>query len=161
MDETGSKFIELKGPKGSLTISIDDEVGRKLAMLIEGKCLGLGPSKAAEKYGYTKQRFYQLLAAFEQNGSAALVSKKKGPKRNYIRTENAVTQVIRYRFLDPDANAAIIAQKMRQTGISISQRSVERILADYGLQKKSSTSFDRDKMLKRLKSNIPKNEKKP
>jgi transposase len=160
MDKTGVDYFLITGPSGSLTISADDEVARKLAMLIEGKCLGLGPTKAAEKYGYTKQRFFQLLAAFEQDGSVALMSKKKGPKTNYVRTENVVSQVIRHRFLDPDANAVVIAQKMKQTGIKVSQRSVERIIAEHGLQKKSSTSSVLKTSRKRLKSSIPKNERK-
>jgi transposase len=158
MDKTGINYFLLEGPIGSLTIAADDEVARKFAMLIEGKCLGLGPTKAAEKYGYTKQRFFQLLAAFEQAGSSGLMSKKKGPKTNYVRTENAVSQVIRYRFLDPDANAAVITQKMKQTGIKISQRSVERIIAEHGLQKKSSISFVPKTNRNRLKFSIPKNE---
>ena len=137
MDKTDIGNFLLKGLTGSLIIFADDEVARKLAMLIEGKCMGLGPNKAAEKYGYTKQRFFQLFAAFQKEGSAALMSKKKGPQKNYVRTENAVSQVIRHRFLDPDANAAVITQKMKQTGINISQRSVERIIAEHGLQKKT------------------------
>ena len=90
----------------------------------------------------------------------ALMSKKKGPKTNYVRTENVVSQVIRHRFLDPDANAAVIAQKMKQTGIKVSQRSVERIIAEHGLQKKSSTISVPKTHRKRLKSSIPKNESK-
>ncbi len=160
MDKTDSNYFLFEGTTGSLTISADDEVARKLAMLIEGNCLGLGPTKAAEKYGYTKQRFFQLLDAFEQAGSMALMSKKKGPKTNYVRTANVVSQVIRHRFLDPDANAAVIAQKMKQTGIKVSQRSVERIIAEHGLQKKSSISSVPKTNRKRLKASIPKNEKK-
>ena len=45
--------------------------------------------------------------------------------------------VIRHRFLDPDASAAVIAQKLVQTGVVLSIRSVERIIQDYGLQKKT------------------------
>jgi transposase len=137
MNLIDSDSFVFEGPSGSFAIRANDEVTRKIAMLIEGKCMGLGPTRAAEKYGYTKQRFFQLLHAFEQGGSSALISQKKGPKTNYVRTENAVIQVIRYRFLDPDASAAVIAQKMKQVGISISQRSVERIIAENGLQKKT------------------------
>lgn len=160
MDKTGSDYFLFEGSSGSLTISAADEVARKLAMLMEGKCLGLGPTQAAEKYGYTKQRFFQLLDAFEQQGSVALLSKKKGPKTNYVRTDSVVSQVIRHSFLDPDANAAVITQKMKQTGIKISQRSVERVIAEQGLQKKSSISFVPKTNRKRLKSNILKNEMK-
>ena len=137
MDKTGARSFLCEGPSGSLPIAAKDKVARKLAMLIEGKCLGLGPSQAASKYGYSRQRFFQVLHTFLEGGSDALADKKTGPKSNYVRTESVVTQVIRHRFLDPDANAAVIAQKMRQTGVKVSQRSVERVIADHGLQKKT------------------------
>jgi hypothetical protein len=34
-------------------------------------------------------------------------------------------------------SAEVIAQKLRQTGFVISTRSVERVIEDYGLQKKT------------------------
>lgn len=125
------------GDHGSLKVAQDDEVSRKLVMLIEGECEGLGPIKAAEKYGFTKQRYFQLRRAFDQGGAQALASKTPGPKRNYRRTGELMRQVIRHRFLDPEASADVIAQKLRQTGFAISTRSVERVIADYGLQKKT------------------------
>jgi hypothetical protein len=48
-----------------------------------------------------------------------------------------VRQVIRHRFLDPDASAAVIAQKLTQASFTISVRSVDRIIEDFGLQKKT------------------------
>lgn len=128
---------QLVGEHGMLSVAEEDEVTKKLAMLIEGECEGLGRTEAARKYGYTRQRYAQLLGAYQQQGSAALCSKPRGPKRNYRRTDELVRQVIRHRFLDPDASAEVIAQKLRQTGFTISTRSVERAIADYGLQKKT------------------------
>lgn len=125
------------GPAGSLVVLDDDEITRKLAMLIEGECEALGPLQAAQKFGFSKQRYFQLKHAFTKLGSAALLSKKRGPKTNYRRTDELVRQVVRHRFLDPDAAAAVIAQKLRQTGLSISTRSVERVINQYGLQKKT------------------------
>ena len=137
MNNTGKDVIVCEGPAGTLPIQADDKLARQLAMLFEGKCLGLGPTKSAQKYGYTKQRYFQLLKAFKESGAPALLPKKTGPKCNYKRTENVVTQVIRHRFLDPDAKSEVIAQKLRQTDIEISTRSVERIITEYGLQKKT------------------------
>lgn len=125
------------GEQGALPVLQEDEISRKLAMLIEGECEGLGPSKAAEKYGFTKQRYFQLRQAYKEHGAHALASKQRGPKRNYRRTGELCRQVIRHRFLDPDASADVIAQKLRQTGFAISTRSVERVIAEYGLQKKT------------------------
>ena len=74
---------------------------------------------------------------YGEGGAAALQSEKRGPKRNYRRTDEVVRQVLRYRFLDPDSSPKVIAQKLNQSGWTISIRSVERVLADYGLQKKT------------------------
>jgi len=127
----------LVGKGGLLTVPANDEVTRKLAMLIEGECEGLGPSQAAQKFGFSKQRYFQLRAAFAQQGALALQSQKRGPKTHYRRTAEVIRQVIRYRFLDPDASAEVIAQKLCQSGWKISIRSVQRVIEDFGLQKKT------------------------
>lgn len=127
----------LVGPEGSLKPPPNDDLTRKFAMLIEGECEGLGPIKAAKKYGFSKQRYFQLRTTFREGGVTALQGKRRGPKTNYRRTDEVVRQVIRHRFLDPESSADVIAQKLRQTGFTISTRSVERVIAEYGLQKKT------------------------
>ena len=127
----------LIGPAGSLTVSPHDEVSWKLAMLIAGECLGLGPLEAARLFGYSKQRYFQLRQAFAQQGSAALINQPPGPGRLYRCTEEAVRQAVRHRFLDPEASAEVISQRLTQTGLPISTRSVERIITRFGLQKKT------------------------
>ena len=127
----------LLGDAGSLAVLPDDVVTYKLAMLLEGECAGLGPSAAARKYDYTKARYFQIKARFLQQGALGLQDLPRGPKTNYRRTDELVRQVIRYRFLDPDGSAAVIAQKLHQHQYAISRRSIERVIADYGLQKKT------------------------
>jgi transposase len=134
LDDQGPALV---GPGGSLPVRPEDEVTRKLAMLIEGECEGLGPLRAAEKFGFSKQRYFQLRQAFSERGALALQSQRRGPKRPTRRTDEVVRQVIRHRFLDPEASAQVLGQKLRQTGQPISTRSVERVLAAYGLQKKT------------------------
>lgn len=131
---------ELVGPEGCLHIPSDDIVARKLAMLFEGQCLGLGSGKAAAKYGYSRHRYYQVKAEFERDGSSALVNFKRGPVQKRVLTQTVENQVIRQRFLDPDASAAVIAQKLKQSGFKVSQRSVERIITERGLYKKNVPS---------------------
>jgi len=128
----------LVGPAGSLPVLGDDEISQKLLMLIEGQCSPLGPKQAAEKFGFTQQRYYQLLQVYRLQGAAALASRKRGPQRHYRRTAEAVRQVMRHRCLDPDASADVIAQKLTQASFTISVRSVDRIIEDFGLQKKTS-----------------------
>ena len=125
------------GDHGVLDIADGDEVTIKLAMLIEGECEGLGPTKAAQKYGFSKARYFQLRQSFHEHGAVSLLCKRRGPKTKYRRTSELIRQVIRYRFLDPEASTDVIAQKLRQTDFVVSTRTVERVIADYGLQKKT------------------------
>jgi hypothetical protein len=129
--------LTLEGPGGFLSAPKSDLVLPKLAMLFEGECEGLGPSAAAAKFGFSRQRYFQLRHAFSLGGTLALLNLKRGPKTNYRRTDQVIQQVVRHRFLDPDASADVIAQKLRQSGFLVSTRSVERVLAEFGLQKKT------------------------
>jgi transposase len=127
----------LIGPHGHLLVPEQDDITPKLAMLFEAHCEGRRVSDTVKKFGYSKQRYYQLLHLFEQKGAGALQNQKRGPKSNYRRTQENVRQVIRHRFLDPNVSPEVIAQKMRQSDIQISTRSVERVIQDFGLQKKT------------------------
>jgi hypothetical protein len=115
MLELFDSSAKLVGHSGSILLPDDDEITRKLAMLFEGQCEGLGPTQAA----------------------LALQSKARGPKTNYRRTEEMVRRIIRHRFLDPDASAEVIAHKLQQAHHLISIRSVERVISDFGLRKKT------------------------
>lgn len=122
---------------GSLPIAPNDEITRKLAMLIEGECGSKGIDRAAAKFGFSRQRYFQLRALFLEKGGPALLSSKRGPQSNYRRTQELVCQVIRHRFLDPEASTAVIAQKLRQCHFPISKRTVDRVITQFGLQKKT------------------------
>lgn len=131
------KKLRFSGPGGTLPVGDDDEVCRRLAMLVIGQCEGKGATQAAKQFNFSRQRYYQLLNAFEQEGVLGLALESRGPKSDYRRTDQVIRLVIRCRFLDPEASPEVIAQKIRQQNHAISQRSVERIIADYGLQKKT------------------------
>lgn len=127
----------LVGPAGTLPIPASDLPAHRFLMLVEGECLEDNIATVAQKYGFCRQRYYQLLDLFKEGGLAALLPHKTGPKSHYRRTDEIIRQVLGYRFLDPDASAEVIAQKLRQTHFQISLRSVHRIIADYGVQKKT------------------------
>ena len=137
MIEFEDQQIVLTGPQGVLSVRADDEIVIKLAMLYEGECEGQSRTQCAEKFNYSRQRYYQLLKKFAAQGAMALQSQKRGPKNNYRRTDEVIRQIIRYRFLDPELSAEVIAQKLIQAGQSIAIRSVERVISEYGLQKKT------------------------
>jgi transposase len=104
-------------------------------MLFEGHCT-IGVKEAIKKYGYTEQRYYQLLAKYQEFGAQALIDKKSGSDKQPVRTKDVLNQIIRLRFLDPFSSAGVISQKMNQIGMKVSKRSVERTITEYGLQKK-------------------------
>jgi len=60
------------GTGGSLKVPDEDEISLKLAMLIEGECGHGGPKAAAKKYGYSRQRYFQLRSAFFDKGADML-----------------------------------------------------------------------------------------
>jgi transposase len=119
-----------------LGIKETDKASRKFLMLIEGT-YGMGVKQSIAKYGYTEQRYYQLKKAFQKEGFPALIEQKRGPQTRPVRTRPVELEIIRLRFQDPQAGAGVIAQKLNQNGIRISQRSVERTITEYGLQKKT------------------------
>ena len=135
-----AKKSMLIGPRGSLPIPSNDQACLKLIMLLEGECTEIGPKQAAKNFYYSKSRYYQIREAFAQKGLEGLIHRKTGPKGNYRRTSEVTKLVIRARFLDPEASAEVIASKLRQDGHTIATRSVERIINEYGLQKKTPSS---------------------
>jgi transposase len=127
--------ILLKGKKDKdFIIDENDSLSVKLLMLYEGHCT-IGVQEAIKKYGYTEQRYYQLLDKFKKDGSYGLIDKKTGSSKKPVRTNEVVNQIIRHRFLDPLASASVLAQKITQSGYKISTRSVERTISEYGLKK--------------------------
>jgi len=130
-------------------------------MLYEGECV-IGVKEALKKYGYSEQRYYQLLRDYNVAGFEALVNKKRGVKSNHVRTKEVENQIIRLRYLDPFQSAEVISQKMNQMGYKVSVRSVERTITEYGLQKKLMSSTQKmKKAKKRLKLKHQDETKKP
>lgn len=121
----------------SLRVAPDDAIAWKMAMLYEaGSSKQKNIEEIAKRYGYSREHFYVIRRAYEENGTKGLADQPQGPKANYRRTKEIQKQIIRHRFLDPEASCEVIAQKMQQSGKNISQRSVERTINEYGLQKK-------------------------
>lgn len=131
------KTHQVIGPAGALPVAASDQQASRFLMLLEGECLESNITAVAQHYGFSRPRYYQLLEDYKTGGLPALEPQKTGPKSNYRRTDQAVRQVLRYRFLDPNASPEVITQKLCQTHFRISLRSVHRIIADYGVQKKT------------------------
>lgn len=138
MKTSSHEIIILHGKTDRLEIRKDDSFAMKFAMLFEGIITEVPKKELAKKYGYTREHYYHVKDLFEKYGSEGLLDKKTGPKKSTKRTEAVNNQIIRFRFLDPDASIEVIGQKMRQLGFNISDRSVSRTIEQYGLQKKTA-----------------------
>jgi hypothetical protein len=85
--------ISIKGIRGKdFVIDPKDSLAIKLSMLIEGHCT-IGVHEAIKKYGYTEQRYYQLLAKYQEGGAQALTDKKPGSDKQPVRTKDIVNQI--------------------------------------------------------------------
>ena len=140
-----NKPLYIEGKHHKLPIDQKDKLAMKLGMLFEA--INIDVKKSINKYGYTEQRYYQILKAYKQKGTDGIIDKKTGPKTKHIRTDTINNQIIRHRFLDPAASPSVITQKLNQSGYKISESSVARTIAEYGLQKKTSINL----ILKRKK----------
>jgi transposase len=125
------------GPAGTLSVAPSDQMARRFLMLVEGECLKKNIAAVVERYDLSRQRYYQLRQDYQEGGVAALAPEKTGPKTNYRRPDQLVRQILRYRYLDPEISPEVITQKLKQTKFPVSQRTVSRVIADYGLQKKT------------------------
>ena len=132
----------LVGTGGLLSVREDDEITRKLSMLIEGECEGLGLDPGRPEVRLQQATLLSVAGGFRRSRRPALQSQRRGPKTHYRRTAEVVRQVIRHRFLDPEASAEVIAQKLCQSGWEISIRSVQRVIEEFGLQKKTPVFRD-------------------
>lgn len=139
MNNSKTLSSSIKAGKGKHIFYIEskDKLSMKINMVAEYIYSGASINQITEKYGYTKQRFFQILKLYKECGAKALATQKTGPKRNRIRTENIENLIVRYKFIDPLMSAAVITQKLKQQGISISQRSVMRTMTEKGLSKKN------------------------
>ena len=86
MIEIHEGTVSLLGSKGSIPVKEDDEITIKLAMLFEGQCEGLGPGKAAEKFGYTRQRYHQLLRQFMDKGAEGITAGQQVVQKQRFRS---------------------------------------------------------------------------
>ena len=71
----------LVGPRGRLPVSEHDEITRRLAMLYEGQCEEALITETARKFGYSRQRYYQLFELFKEAGAASARLCQEGTER--------------------------------------------------------------------------------
>ena len=84
---------------------------------------------AAEAYGFSRVAFYQILAAFEQEGLPGLVPKRRGPKHAHKLAAPVLEFIDQQRASNPKLRAPELAALVQKHwGLSVHPRSIERAL---------------------------------
>jgi hypothetical protein len=128
------EFNSLKKNR-TFIVKEEDKALVKFMMIYEGECQ-IGVKESIKKYNYSEQQYYKILKNYNHKGLEGLYNKKPGVQENTKRDKELVNQIVRMRYLDPFQSASVIAQKINQLGYKTSTRSVERVITEFGLQKK-------------------------
>lgn len=91
---------------------------------------GVSVSDAAEKYGLSRQTYYIVKNAVENQGMGGLIPQKRGPKGSYKMTEQAEKFINDYIEEHPKASPAEINRALADaTGIQVHDRTISRYLS--------------------------------
>jgi len=90
-------------------------------------------TRVCEDFGYSRESFYKTLDAFRKEGIAGLAGKIKGKTKPDKLTPEIVGFVIYQRAKFGLSGAAITQNIIKEFNVNLHKRTVERILAAYGI----------------------------
>jgi len=134
---------EIKGPGGILPLRADDEAVMDLVMLIEGETNGRPLTQILSEFGRSRSTYYEKLRRFREQGVAGLLSRPPGPRSAWRRPLEVVRFIVTTRLRDPERGANQIADDLARMGHTVSVRSVERTLTQFGLTRPGRGAPDR------------------
>jgi transposase len=124
---------EIKGPGGSLSLRPGDEAAADLIMLIEGETSGRDLDEVLTDFGRSRSTYYEKLRRFREQGLEGLLARPPGPRTAWRRPIEVVRFVVTSKLRHPDRTPTMIAAELAALGHTVSVRSVERTLAQFGL----------------------------
>ena len=124
---------EIRGPGGILPIGSRDDATTDFVMLIEGETSGRPLDEVLREFGRSRSTYYEKLRRFRESGLEGLLSKPPGPRSAWRRPIEVVRFIVTTKLRDPEKSAAAIAESLAGLGHSVSVRSVERTLTQFGL----------------------------
>ena len=124
---------EIRGPGGVLPLRPEDEPAVDLVMLIEGETSGRPLDDVLREYGRSRSTYYEKLRRFRESGLEGLLSRPPGPRGPWRRPLEVVRFIFTTRIRHPDRAAGTIAEELARLGHSVSVRSVELTLTQFGL----------------------------
>jgi transposase len=127
----------IRGPGGVLPIRPEDAAALDLVMLVEGETSGRDLDEVLLQYGRSRSTYYEKLRRFREQGVEGLLARPPGPRSAWRRPAEVVRYIVTTRLRQPERSAAEIAQELVRQGHSVSVRSVERTLSQFGLTRSS------------------------
>ncbi len=124
---------EIKGPGGSIPLPAEDGAATDLVMLIEGETSGRGLDDVLAEFGRSRSTYYEKLRRFREQGVEGLLSRPPGPRSAWRRPLEVVRFIVTARLRHPVRTAREIAAELERTGHTVSVRTVERTLTQFGL----------------------------
>ena len=107
-----------------------DLVQVKYEMLRRVRLEGQSVTQTAQAFGFSRLSFYVARAAFEQEGLAGLLPKKRGPRGPHKLTPEILAFARQVRADDPSLRSPDLAEKIEQRfGVRVHTRTIERALA--------------------------------
>jgi transposase len=124
---------EIRGPGGTLPLRPGDEAAADLVMLIEGETSGRELDQVLAEFGRSRSTYYEKLRRFREQGLEGLLARPPGPRTAWRRPIEVVRFIVTTKLRHPDRTPTTIATELGSLGHTVSVRSVERTLAQFGL----------------------------
>ncbi len=135
---------EIRGPGGTLTVPAGDEAALDLLMLVDGETSGRPLEEVLAQYGRSRSTYYEKLRRFREGGVEGLLARPPGPRNAWRRPLEVIRFIVTARLRDPGRSATQLAADLARQGHTVSVRSVERTLTQFGLTRPSRAIPDRE-----------------
>ncbi|MBI9019117.1 MAG: helix-turn-helix domain containing protein [Phycisphaerae bacterium] len=107
-----------------------DLVMVRYEMLRRVRVDGWSVERATKAFGFSRVTFYQLQAAFEQDGLSGLMPRQRGPQFAHKLNDKIMDFVILTKASDKKVKSVKLSQLVQEKfGISVHPRSIERAIA--------------------------------
>ncbi len=109
-------------------------------MLIEGETSGRPLDDVLAAFGRSRSTYYEKLRRFREHGLEGLIARPPGPRTAWRRPLEVVRYIVRARLRDAARSAADIAAELERLGHTVSVRTVERTLSQFGLTRGTTSA---------------------
>lgn len=121
-----------------------DKLQVKYEMLRTHEVEEVSISRAAEEFGYTRQAFYQIKEAFQEQGMAGLLERKRGRKGPVKCTPEVVAFLVREKQREPDLSGSDLSERLLEhRGVEVHRRTVEKVVARMGSARRKKKLRDK------------------